>query len=113
VGFASSGEALQAFRAQPDRFDLILTDEAMPDLVGTELTQQILRIVPSVPIILMSGHGGSQLMQRAAAVGAREVLHKPLQRRDLAESLARVLGAVHPNGSAAAPRHESGSQRSC
>jgi PAS domain S-box-containing protein len=101
VGFESSGEALQAFRAEPDRFDLILTDEAMPDLVGTEMTQQLLRIVPSVPIILMSGHGGSQLTQRAAAVGAQEVLHKPLQRRDVAESLARVLGVVHPDGSAA------------
>ncbi len=37
VGFVSSGTALQAFRARPERFDLVLTDEAMPDLVGTEL----------------------------------------------------------------------------
>jgi len=36
VGFESSSAALQAFRAEPQRFDLILTDEAMPDLVGTE-----------------------------------------------------------------------------
>jgi FixJ family two-component response regulator len=41
----------------------------------------------------MSGHGGAQLAQRAAAVGAKEVLRKPLQGRDLAESLARVLGS--------------------
>jgi hypothetical protein len=42
----------------------------------------------------MSGHGGPQLEKRAASIGVSEVLHKPLQRRDLAESLARVLGAV-------------------
>jgi CheY-like chemotaxis protein len=93
VGFPSSSEALQAFRAEPGRFDLVLTDEAMPDLVGTELASEIRKIQPALPIILMSGHGGSQLEKRAAAIGVNEVLHKPLQRRDLAESLARVLGA--------------------
>jgi PAS domain S-box-containing protein len=104
VGFESSSAALQAFRGEPHRFDLILTDEAMPDLVGTELAQQIRRIDPGVPIILMSGHGGAQLTQNAAAVGAQEVLHKPLQSRDLAESLARVLGAAHPESSAGTQR---------
>jgi PAS domain S-box-containing protein len=95
VGFESSSAALEALRAEPERFDLILTDEAMPDLIGTELASEIRRIRPDVPIILMSGHGGPQLALRAAAIGVNEVLRKPLQRRDLAESLARVLGAVH------------------
>jgi PAS domain S-box-containing protein len=95
VGYESSSAALQAFQAEPQRFDLILTDEAMPDLVGTELAHEIQRIQPTLPIILMSGHGGAQLAQRAAAVGAKEVLRKPLQGRDLAESLARVLGSAH------------------
>jgi PAS domain S-box-containing protein len=104
VEFESSSAALQAFRAEPDRFDLILTDEAMPDLVGTELARQIRRIHPGVPIILMSGHGGARLTQNAAAVGAQEVLHKPLQSRDLAESLARILGAAHPDNSTGTQR---------
>jgi DNA-binding NtrC family response regulator len=93
VGFPSSSAALEAFRADPRRFELILTDEAMPDVVGTELASEIRKLQPAVPIILMSGHGGPQLAKRAAAIGVNEVLHKPLQRRDLAESLARVLGA--------------------
>jgi FixJ family two-component response regulator len=76
----------------------------MPDLVGTELAQQIRRIDPGVPIILMSGHGGARLTLNAAAVGAQEVLHKPLQSRDLAESLARVLAAAHPEDSAGRQR---------
>jgi PAS domain S-box-containing protein len=92
VGFNSSVSALRAFREDPRRFDLILTDEAMPDLVGTELARGILQVTPAMPIVLMSGYGGSGLAQRAAAIGVREVLRKPLQRRDLAESLARVLG---------------------
>jgi PAS domain S-box-containing protein len=95
VGYQSSSAALQAFRANPRRFDLVLTDEAMPDLVGTELAREIRLIRPEVPIILMSGHGGATLENRAAAMGVNEVLHKPLQRADLAESLARAL--VPPN----------------
>jgi CheY-like chemotaxis protein/two-component sensor histidine kinase len=91
VGFNSSVLALRALREDPRRFDLILTDEAMPDLVGTELAREILQVAPAMPIVLMSGYGGSRLVQRAAAIGVREVLRKPLQRRDLAESLARVL----------------------
>jgi CheY-like chemotaxis protein len=92
VGFPSSSAALQAFWANPQRFDLVLTDEAMPDLMGTELAREIRLIRPEVPIILMSGHGGAALANRAAAMGVNEVLHKPLQRADLAESLARALG---------------------
>jgi PAS domain S-box-containing protein len=94
VGFESSSAALAAFQAAPERFDVVLTDESMPDLVGTELAQAIRRFRPAVPIILMTGYGGPQLTKRAADVGVNEVLRKPLHRRDLAESLARALESV-------------------
>jgi CheY-like chemotaxis protein len=92
VGFESSRAALQAFRAAPGRFDLVLADEAMPELVGTELAREIRLLKANVPIILMSGHGGAPLAQRAAAIGVKEVLHKPLQRAEIAEALARAFG---------------------
>ena len=95
VGFASSSAALAAFRAAPARFDLVLTDESMPELIGTELAQAIRRLRPTIPIILMTGYGGTQLANRAADIGLSDVLRKPLHRRDLAESLARVLETVH------------------
>jgi CheY-like chemotaxis protein len=95
VGFDSSSAALEAFRAKPQRFDAVLTDEAMPDLVGTEFAREIRRLRPAIPIILMSGYGGTQLTNRAAEIGVNEVLRKPLHRRDLAEALARVLGTAH------------------
>src|SRR5882672_6810168 len=94
VGFGSSNAALQAFRVEPRRFDLVLTDEAMPDLVGIELAREVRRIRPDVPVILMSGHGGVRLANRAAEIGVNEVLHKPLQRGDLAESIARHLRSI-------------------
>jgi DNA-binding NtrC family response regulator len=94
VGFDSSSAALQAFCSAPQRFDVVVTDESMPDLMGSELAREIRRLRPAVPIILMSGYGGSQLTSRAADIGINEVLRKPMRSGDLAESLARVLGSV-------------------
>jgi nitrogen-specific signal transduction histidine kinase/ActR/RegA family two-component response regulator len=93
VGFDSSVAAWQAFRAEPRRFDLVLTDETMPDLTGTELARQIRHLRPEIAIILMSGYSDTQLTERAQAAGVREVLRKPLVRRDIAEPLARALQA--------------------
>jgi CheY-like chemotaxis protein len=91
IGFRSSVAALEAFREAPRRFDIVLTDETMPDLVGTALAREIRLLRPDVPIVLMSGYSGAQLLERARAVGIREVLRKPLQRRDIAECFGRVL----------------------
>jgi PAS domain S-box-containing protein len=91
VGFDSSAAALAAFRAAPERFDLIVTDEAMPDVTGTGLAREIKQSRPDIPIILVSGLGGTQLAKAAAATGVSLLLRKPLQRRDLAESVARML----------------------
>jgi CheY-like chemotaxis protein len=87
--------ALQAFRAEPKRFDLVLSDETMPDLTGTELAREIRQLRPGISIILMSGYGGSQLNERAQAAGIVDVLRKPLVRRDIAEPIARALHAGH------------------
>jgi signal transduction histidine kinase/GAF domain-containing protein/ActR/RegA family two-component response regulator len=93
VGFDSSVAALQAFRAEPKRFDLVLSDETMPDLTGSELAREIRQLRPDISIILMSGYSGAQLSERARAVGVVDVLRKPLVRRDIAEPIARALQA--------------------
>lgn len=91
IGFSSSVVALQAFRAAPQGFDAVLTDESMPELGGTDLAREMASLRPDMPIVLMSGFGGPQLHERAQAAGIRELLRKPLQRKDLAECLGRVL----------------------
>jgi PAS domain S-box-containing protein len=91
VGFESSCAALEAFRAKPNGFDAVLTDEAMPELTGTELAQEVRKLRPAIPVIMMTGYGGSKLMSQATDIGVHEVLRKPLRRRDLADSLARAF----------------------
>jgi PAS domain S-box-containing protein len=91
VGFSSSLVALKAFRQAPQRYDIVLTDETMPELVGTDLAREVRLLRPAIPVVLMSGYSGSQLHERARAVGIREVLRKPLQSKDIAECFGRVL----------------------
>jgi signal transduction histidine kinase/ActR/RegA family two-component response regulator len=91
VGFDKSSSALAAFRADPDRFDLVLTDELMPEMTGTELAIALHEVRPELPIILMTGHGRTAESRGLGAVGIREVLKKPLLSADLAKGLARHL----------------------
>ncbi len=90
IGFHSSGEALQAFRQAPERFDIVLTDETMPGLGGADFAREIRRIRLDIPIVLMSGYSGGQLFERARASGVGDVLLKPLQIREIATSVAHA-----------------------
>ena len=91
VGFTSSAAALEAFRAEPERFDAVITDERMPGMSGSALIREIRGIRRAIPILLVSGYVGGEVERRALESGADEVLKKPLSARDLATSLARVL----------------------
>lgn len=91
VGFHSSAAALETFRASPQRFDAVLSDEAMPDMTGSELAKEIRKLHPDIPIVLMSGYVTPALHMRAQEAGVVEVLAKPLASRDIARSLAGVL----------------------
>jgi CheY-like chemotaxis protein len=108
VGFESSTAALNAFTEDPQRFDLVLTDEMMPDLSGTGLAREIRRARSDVPIIIMSGYVDSGVAALARSVGVSDVLRKPLKSRDIAEALACVL-PVAPSGEVAAHSTSSGS----
>lgn len=76
---------------EPDRFDLILTDEIMPGMTGTQLASALHRMRPQLPILLMTGHGGPIEARGLRAAGVCEVLRKPLSTADIAASLARHL----------------------
>ena len=63
------------------------------ELAGTALAGAIALLRPDVPIVLMSGFAGAQLQERARALGIRELLRKPLRRKDIADCFGRVLPA--------------------
>jgi CheY-like chemotaxis protein len=91
VGFISSTAALEALRADPTRFDAVLSDESMPCLTGRELAAQARRMRPGMPVVLMSGYVSAALLQQARDIGVAEVLAKPLATPEIARALAAAL----------------------
>jgi PAS domain S-box-containing protein len=91
AGFTRSAEALQELQADIQRFDAAVIDHLMPGVSGTELARQIRALRPDLPIIMMSAYTGPVLSQEALTAGVEEVLPKPLDFRQLAQTMAKAL----------------------
>jgi len=89
VGCSDGAAALAAFDA--GRIDAVIADEVMPGISGTELATALRRRRADLPILLVSGYTGPMLSERALGAGITEILKKPVQSRDIASALARVL----------------------
>jgi CheY-like chemotaxis protein len=87
--------ALQMFRAQPRRFDLVITDQTMPKMNGTELAREVALIRPDIPIILCTGYdlalSGVKSSSGETAAYITEIAIKPLERVEIATLIRRVL----------------------
>ena len=90
----SSLDALEAFRAAPTRYDILITDQTMPNLSGEALAREILRIRPDLPILLCTGFSHTMTEEKARELGFRKFLMKPLLRRDLVLAIQEVLEKV-------------------
>jgi signal transduction histidine kinase/CheY-like chemotaxis protein len=91
VARTSSIEALEAFRADPHKFDMVITDMTMPNMTGDELAEEIMAIRPDVPIIICTGFSESITKEKAKEMGIREFAMKPLVMSDLAKTIRKVL----------------------
>ncbi|MBM3324938.1 MAG: response regulator, partial [Calditrichaeota bacterium] len=87
----SSVEALEAFRARPDKFQLVITDQTMPNMTGMALADEMMRIRPDIPIILATGFSEVVSPEKAKQSGIREYVMKPITTRELGEITRRVL----------------------
>ena len=92
VTTATSGtRALALFRADPQAFDLVFTDQTMPTITGTQLSEEILNIRPDIPIVLCTGFNAMTSPEAAKSIGIREFIMKPLTRRDVALTIRKAL----------------------
>jgi len=87
----SSIEALELFRAEPDRFDLVITDMTMPHMTGDKLARELMKIRPQIPIILCTGHSKKISEDKAKGLGIRAFVMKPILKRILAETVRKAL----------------------
>lgn len=94
--FDSSRNAIEAFHRDPNGFDVVLTDQTMPDLTGLQLAEALRAIRPDIPIVLMSGLAplidDVEQMQR---LGIEDVLAKPFGLDEAGSLLARILDTPH------------------
>ena len=88
----SSVEALELFEAEPDRFDLIITDMTMPHMTGDRLARKLFMIRSDIPVILCTGYSERIDEDKAKEMGIRAYAPKPLVMRDLAVTIRQVLG---------------------
>jgi two-component system cell cycle sensor histidine kinase/response regulator CckA len=91
TGRTSSIEALELFKAKADSFDIVITDMTMPNMPGANLARELLRIKPEIPVILCTGYSSRINQQKAAAMGIRAFVPKPVLKMDIAEAIRNVL----------------------
>ena len=84
-------EALETFRASPQSFDAVITDQTMPIMTGEELSKKLLEIRPDLPIILCSGFSHTMDKEKAELLGIRAFIMKPLLRGQLAQRLHEIM----------------------
>jgi PAS domain S-box-containing protein len=89
--FSDSIKALDAFQADPDSFDLVVTDQMMPKMTGTQLAKEILHLRPDLPIILYTGFTGDVDEEQAKEMGIQGFLVKPLEMKTLALKIQLLL----------------------
>ncbi|MBC8394993.1 MAG: response regulator [Deltaproteobacteria bacterium] len=87
----SSLEALELFRAKPEKFDLVITDLTMPQMTGEKLAKELMEIRPNIPIILCTGYSEFISKENAKTMGIKAFVTKPIIYRDLAGTIRKIL----------------------
>lgn len=91
VSFTRSVEALEAFQANPDKFDLVITDMAMPNMSGDKLASNLAKVRSDIPIVLCTGFSEKIPAEKANSIGIQGFLMKPINIKDLSKKIREVL----------------------
>ncbi len=87
----SSIDALYIFENDHEKIDLVITDLTMPDMTGEKLSRELIKIKPDLPIILCTGFSELMSTEKAASLGIKDFLLKPVIMKDLAIAVRKVL----------------------
>ena len=92
-----AAQAWELFAADPQRFDLVITDQTMPRLTGAQLAARVMGLRPELPVLLMTGYSATVDERKARELGIRAYLHKPVRGDEL---LAAVASAIEHKSAA-------------
>ena len=94
--FHSSDECLKALRQEHGGYALLLSDQTMPGMTGLELSTEVRKFAPSLPIIIMSGYFSKVSAGALEQIGRISLLAKPFTITELTQAVHRAL---HPDAS--------------
>ncbi len=95
TGMGSSTEALDLFRRQPEKFDLVITDQTMPHMTGMEMAEEMLKVRADIPVFLCTGYSEMVTPEKARSIGIREFFLKPTVIHDLSRTIRKVVMESH------------------
>jgi len=95
TGCTNSIAALTMFKANPHKFDLVITDETMPKITGTMLAAELSQIRPGTPVILCSGLISSINKDDATAFGIKAFIPKPMLTKKISKIVREVLDGAY------------------
>jgi signal transduction histidine kinase/CheY-like chemotaxis protein len=88
---SSSVDALRIFQENPAQFDLVITDQTMPEMTGSELAIRMRQIRPDLPIILCTGYSSIISRKKAKSIGIAAFAEKPLEKKEMARLIRKAL----------------------
>jgi DNA-binding NtrC family response regulator len=93
-----ANDALAAFSASPERFDVVITDLTMPGMSGERFVEHLLDARPGLPVIVATGFGNDVIANRLLLRGVRAVLAKPVAMATLSRTIRDCImrGPVRP-----------------
>lgn len=84
-------QALEMVTTNPDKFDLVITDMAMPKMAGDQLITEVLKFRPTMPTIICTGYSVNISKKNVEKFGAAAFVMKPLDKAELAQTIRKVL----------------------
>ena len=87
----SSIDALETFREQPDKFDIVITDMTMPNMTGDRLAAELIKIRPDIPVAICTGFSEKISRKKADVLGIKGFLMKPIVMLELATTIRKIL----------------------
>ena len=91
---SGSLEAFELLRAEPDTFDLVITDMTMPNMTGDKLAIELMKLKPTLPVILCTGYSNKLSGTTISETGIKAIASKPIVKAELAQIVLGVLDEV-------------------
>lgn len=90
-------EALECFTEHPDDFDLVITDQVMPEMTGVEIAQAMMKVRPDTPILLITGYSEKITAENAKSFGLRGYFPKPINEEQLLSKISSLMSDLVGN----------------